>query len=45
MGIMRKLIQLSKLCEKKVILYIYDDELAHLYEYKNDEEFDLKNVL
>ena len=45
MGIMRKVIQLSKLCEKKVVLYIYDDELAHLFEYKNDDAFDLKTVL
>ena len=41
---MRKIIQLSKLCDKNVLLYIYDDDLLHLYEYKNKEEFDLKDV-
>lgn len=43
-GILRKIIQLSKLCDKNVLLYIYDEELAHLYEYKNNEDFDLSNL-
>ena len=43
-GILRKVIQISKLCEKNVLLYIYDDELSHLYEYKNNEEFDLNTI-
>ena len=36
---------MSKLCDKKIVLYIYDDELSHLYEYKNDDRFDLKTIL
>ena len=43
-GIMRKVIQLSKLCEKNVLLYIYDDELMHLYEYKNNKDFNLSTI-
>ena len=43
-GILRKVVQLSKLCDKNVLLYIYDDEHQRMYEYKNTEEFNLKCV-
>ena len=33
------------MCDKRIVLYIYDDELSNLYEYKNDEEFDLKTII
>ena len=40
-GILRKLIQMSKLCEKDILLYIYDEDMRYLYEYQSNEKFDL----
>ena len=40
-GVLRKIIQMQKLCECNILLFVYDDEKKHLYEYRSDPSFDI----
>ena len=35
---------MHKLCECEILLYIYDDEKKHIYEYRSTPEFDWGKV-
>ena len=43
-GILRKLIQMSNLCKTEILVYIYEKDLRQLYEYKNNDKFNLETV-
>ena len=43
-GALRKLVQLSKMCDKDVLLYIHDQESNTVIEYASNPNFDLKYV-
>ena len=43
-GILRKLIQMSKLCETDMLVYIYEKDLRQLYEYKTNDKFNYETI-
>ena len=43
-GIMKKAIELSKLCDHKVMLYIYDENIKKVTHFSSDPDFDIKQI-
>ena len=44
MGILRKLMQLSQLCDKQIVAAIYDPVSNQMIQYQSHEEFTLKHA-
>ena len=40
-GVLRKLVQISKMCDKEILLLIYDKESKNLIEYESNPKFDV----
>ena len=43
-GVLRKLVQISKMCDKEILLLIYDKEAKNLIEYQSNPDFDLERL-
>ena len=43
-GVLRKLVQISKMCDKEILLLIYDKESKNLIEYQSNPKFDLAKL-
>lgn len=43
-GIMKKAIELSKLCDHKVILYVYDENQKKVTHFSSDPDFDITEI-
>ena len=44
-GVMRKLVQMSKMCDKEILLLIYDRESKNLTEYQSSPLYDIEKFL
>ena len=43
-GILKKAIELSKLCDLKVFLYIYDEQSKKVTHFLSDPEYDISQI-
>ena len=43
-GIMKKAIELSKLCDHKVVLFVYDENQKKVTHFSSDPDFDVTEI-
>ena len=43
-GVLRKLVQMSRMCDKDILLFIYDKESKNLIEYQSNPDIDFCKI-
>ena len=43
-NLIKKCMQLSKLCNQQIVLVIYDKHLGKMYKYSSEDDFDVKDA-
>ena len=43
-NLIKKCMQLSKLCDQQILLVIYDKNLAKMYKYQSEDDFDVSDA-